>query len=500
MKTRFLALCSVVLSSFASAGIGKSPNVLLICVDDLKPVLGCYGDALAKTPNIDRLASRGMRFDLAYCNQAVCAASRNSLMLGSHCTSIGIYDLSKNFRKAVPDAVTLPQYFMKHGYRTEAVGKIYHTGHGNTNDAASWSVPEIPDKVVEYVDPENQARGMTREEAYFSNKELNRINQLPRGAAWEEADVADNAYADGRIADNGIKLLRAAKERKGTPFFLAIGFVKPHLPLTAPKKYWDMHDPSKFQLPSNKKLPAGAPKYAGKRGGEISNYDGIPGDGMVDDATARKLIHAYYAATSFMDAQLGRLIDELDSLGLSEDTIIVLWGDHGWHLGDHGMWTKHTNYEQANRIPLLIIAPGIAKPGATRQLAESADVYPTLAELAGLPKPVVPQPLDGLSLVPVLKEPSARIRDHATHCFPRGEDRLGRAIRTERYRLVEWKKPGAAPETADLELYDYSLKDPEAENLADRNPEVVRKLRAILSQQPEALAAPGNRLKPDRHP
>lgn len=495
MKTRFFAFFCAVWSSLAAAGTAQRPNVLLICVDDLKPVLGCYGDRLAKTPNIDRLSSRGMRFDLAYCNQAVCAASRNSLMLGSHCTSIGIYDLSKNFRKAVPDAVTLPQYFMKHGYRAESVGKIYHTGHGNTNDDASWSVPAIPDKVVEYLDPKNRANGMTREEAYFSNKELHRIHQLPRGAAWEEVDVPDNAYADGRIADTGIKLLRAAKERKGTPFFIAIGFVKPHLPLTAPKKYWDLHDPSKFQLPSNKKPPVGAPKYAGKRGGEISNYDPIPADGMVDDATARKLIHAYYASTSFMDAQLGRLIDELDCLGLSEETIIVLWGDHGWHLGDHGMWTKHTNYEQANRIPLLIIAPGIAKPGCTRQLAESADVFPTLAELAGLPKPVVPQPLDGLSLAPVLKDPALRIRDHATHCFPRGEDRLGRAIRTERYRLVEWKKPGAAPESADLELYDYTLPDPEAENLAERNPEVIQELRAILNRQPEALSGPGNRLK-----
>lgn len=490
MSIRILAALCALVPVFASAETGKKTNVLLICVDDLKPVLGCYGDPLAKTPNIDRLASRGMRFDLAYCNEAVCAASRNSMMLGSHCTSLGIYDLSQNFRKAVPDAVTLPQYFMKHGYRAEAVGKIYHTGHGNTDDAASWSVPLIPDKVVEYADPKNHAKGMTREEAYFANKELNRINELPRGAAWEDIDVPDNAYADGRIADAGIRMLQAAKDRKDTPFFIAVGFVKPHLPLTSPKKYWDLYDPEKFPLPANKNLPIGAPKYAGKRGGEISNYEGIPADGMVDDATARKLIHAYYAATSFMDAQLGRLLDEFDRLGLAENTVIVLWGDHGWHLGDHGMWTKHTNYEQATRIPLLIIAPGVAKPGVTRQLAESADIYPTLAELAGLPKPEGPQPMDGLSLVPVLKDPSVRIRDHATHCYPRGEDHLGRAIRTEQYRLVEWKKPGAPPETADIELYDYSIPEPEQENLARQKPEIVKQLREILNRQPEALPRP----------
>ena len=484
---RFLLFAA--LGFHAPAADRRPPNILLICVDDLKPALGCYGDKLAKSPNIDRLAARGLQFELAYCNQAVCAPSRNALLTGSRSTSLGIYGLSQNFRLAAPDAVTLPQYFIKHGWRAEAVGKVLHTGHGNHEDAASWSVPPLKEKVVEYLDPKNSANGqLTREEAYFTNQKLDQIGKLPRGSATEISDVPDQAYADGRIADEGIRRLRAASERKDTPFFLALGFVKPHLPLTAPKKYFHLHDPKAFPLAAFQRDPTNAPAFATKRGGEIVNYAPLSVEGLRDEATQRALIHAYYACVSFMDAQVGRVMDELDRLQLADRTIIVLWGDHGWHLGDHGYWTKHTNYEQANRIPLIIVAPGVAKPGGiTRQLAETVDLYPTLAELAGLPAPTGPQPLDGLSLVPVLRDPARRVRDHATHCFARGE-RLGRAIRTERHRLVEWKVPGADPASAGLELYDYETDPHETRNLAASQPEVVARLRAMLARQPEAKA------------
>lgn len=464
------------------------PNVLLLCVDDLKPALGCYGDKGAITPNIDRLAARGVRFDLAYCNQSVCAPSRNNLLLSSRSTSLGIYSLSRNFRAAAPDAVTMPQHFMQHGYRAEAVGKILHTGHGNHDDEASWSVPTHKEKVIEYLDPKNSAGGqLTREEAYFTNQKLGEINKLPRGAAIEVMDVPDGGYADGRIADEGIRRLRAAKAR-ATPFFLAVGLVKPHLPLTAPRRYFEMHPPSKFALAPFQKEPAGAPDYAGKIGGEIVNYDPLTVENLREERTQRALIQAYYACVSYVDAQLGRVLDELDRLDLAKNTLIVLWGDHGWHLGDHGIWTKHTNYEQANRIPLIIVAPGVAAAGAsTRQLAETVDVFPTLAELAGLPAPAGPQRIDGISLVPVLRDPSQTIRDHAYHCFPRGE-RMGRAIRTERHRLVEWRKPGAPADTAAFELYDYEADPLETKNLASARPEVVAHLRAILARHPEAVA------------
>lgn len=483
------ALCGLIDAGASHAADNPRKNVLLICVDDLKPALGCYGDRLAKTPNIDRLAARGMRFDLAYCNQAVCAPSRNNLLLGSRSTSLGIYSLDTNFRVAAHDATTLTQHFMNHGYRAEAVGKVLHTGHGNHDDSASWSVPTKTEKVVEYLDPKNSAGGqLTREEAYFTNQKLDTIASLPRGAAWEVSEVADNTYSDERIADEGIRRLQAAKKHAGAPFFLALGFVKPHLPLTAPKKYWDQHDENAFELALNQRDPVGAPPYAGKRGGEIVNYDPLTSQTLRDEQTQRKLIHAYYACISYVDAQIGRVLDELDRLELANDTIIVLWGDHGWHLGDHGYWTKHTNYEQANRIPLLVIAPGVPRPGSvSTQLAETVDVYPTLAELAGLPAPTGPQPIDGLSLVPVLRDSSKVIRDHAYHCFPRGE-RMGRAIRTARYRLVEWKKPGAAGDTAEFELYDYDTDPAETKNLARSLPDVVAELRKILQRHPEAVA------------
>lgn len=483
------------LGSFLCAGSllgqdGERPNVLLIAVDDLKPTIGAYGDPLAKTPNLDRLAERGMRFDRAYCNQAVCAPSRNNLMVGSRSTSLGVYNLQTNFREAVPDAVTVTQYFMRHGWRAEGIGKVYHIGHGNTDDADSWSVPFQRESVVEYVNPANSADGnLTREEAYFTNQRLDNIRDLPRGAAWENEDVADDAYADGRIADEGIRRLRAARESE-EPFFLALGFVKPHLPFTVPRKYWEIHDRNAFSLAERQTLPEGAPLYAGKGLLELDQYEPIPERPPLDPDLQRTLIHGYYASVSYVDAQIGRVLDELDRLELSDNTIVVLWGDHGWHFGDHGAWTKHTNYEEANRIPFVIFAPGVVAPGSsTGQFAETVDLYPTLAELAGLPPPEVPQSLDGTSLAPVLRDPQARVRDHAYHAYPRrpqGRFLLGRAIRTERYRLVEWKSPGAAPETAEFELYDYEADPGETKNLAKDQPAVLAQMRAILARHPEA--------------
>ncbi len=481
-----LALCPLLLAQ------AQRPNILLILVDDLKPALGCYGDTAVRTPNIDRLAARGMRFDLAYCNQAVCAPSRFTLMLGSHSTSTGLYGLGSTLRKMLPDAVTMPQHFAKHGqYRTESLGKVFHIGHGNEGDPVSFSVPHLKDKVIEYLDPQSTDGGqLTREEALFTNQKLDQIKQLPRGAAFESPAVNDDAYADGRVAAETMRRLQAAQQRRradGTPFFIAAGFVRPHLPFSAPKKYWELHDPAKLPMPVFEKLPAGSPEVAHKRGGEISAYKPVPekDDAEFTPGLKRQLIHGYYASTSFVDAQIGRVIDELDRLGLADNTIIVLWGDHGFHLGDLGIWTKHTNYEQANHIPLLIIAPGITQAGSsTRQLAESVDIFPTLAELAQLPAPAGPQSIDGISLVPVLKDPQARVRDHAYHAFPRKT--LGRAIRTEQHRLVEWKKPGAAPESAEIELYDYAADPFETRNLATEQPDVVNRLRAILARHPEA--------------
>ena len=469
----------------------ERPNVLLILVDDLKPAIGCYGDEIAKTPNIDALAAKGMRFDLAFCNQAVCAPSRFTLMLGSHSTSTGLYGLGSPLRKVLPNAVTMPQHFAKHGgYRTESLGKVFHIGHGNYGDPDSFSQPHFHDKVIEYLEPESTDGGkLTREEAFFTNQKLGQIRSLPRGAAFESPDVADEDYADGRVAAETIKRLQAAKERHDndqTPFFITAGFARPHLPFSAPKKYWDLFEPDNLPMPEYEDLPQDAPQVAGKRGGEINNYKPVPTSGEMPDSLKRQLIHGYYASTAYVDAQIGKVTRELERLGLAERTIVVLWGDHGWHLGDLGIWTKHTNYEQANRIPILFVAPGIATPGtSTKQPAETVDIFPTLCELAGLPLPSGPQPIDGKSLVKVLRDPAARVRDHAFHAYPKRK--LGRAIRTERYRLVAWHNPTEPDESAEYELYDYEADPLERKNLVGEAPEVAAKLKEILSGYPEPV-------------
>ncbi|MDE0737015.1 MAG: sulfatase, partial [Pirellulaceae bacterium] len=380
MHKPLIIFCSLVVAMPAAvtaavqAAAPAPPNVLLILVDDLKPALGCYGDATARTPHIDALAARGMRFNMAYCNQAVCAPSRFTLMLGSHSTSTGLYGLGSQLRQVVPNAVTMPQYFSRHGYRTESLGKVFHIGHGNQGDPQSFSVPHFKDKVIEYLDPASTDGGkLTREEALFTNQKLGQIRSLPRGAAFESPVAKDNDYADGRVAAETIRRLQAAKARReqdGTPFFITAGFVRPHLPFSAPKKYWDLHDPTKLPQPMNENAPQGAPAVAVKKGGEITAYKPVPVTGKISDTLKQTLIHGYYASTSFVDAQIGKVLQELKRLELNDNTIIVLWGDHGFHLGDLGIWTKHTNYEQANRIPILVVAPGVTTPGdSTGQLA-----------------------------------------------------------------------------------------------------------------------------------
>lgn len=455
------------------------PNILLICVDDLKPVLGCYGDTLVKTPHIDRLASRSVRFDAAYCNQAVCSPSRNSLLTGLRPQTLGIYDLGTNFRMGRPNAVTLPQWFKANGYLSQGLGKIFHVGHGNTNDEASWSVPYFRGKVVDYALPENK-RELSREEAMFDNKSP---SNLPRGAALENADVPDDTYSDGKVAAEAVRRLEAAAKNPGQPVFLAVGFLKPHLPFCAPRKYWDLYKTDQFQLPSVRKAPEGAPAYAPTSFGELRNYKDVPDKGEITEALQRKLIQGYHAATSYMDAQVGKVLDALEASNLMENTIIVLWGDHGWHLGDHGMWSKHTNYEQATRIPLLVRNPGRTEAGTSAALVETVDIYPTLCDLAGLK---TPEKLDGISFASLVTGKSSKgERDHITHVFPRG-NRLGRAIRTPTHRLVEWKTIGEPAESADLELYDYAADPLERKNLAREQPETVARMRDLLAKQPEA--------------
>lgn len=468
----------------------ERPNVLLICIDDLKPLLNCYGDTSVKSPNIDALANRGVMFKCAYANQAVCAPSRNALLTGFRSTTLGIYDLATNFRYSKPDAVTLPQYFKENGYRSEGLGKVFHYGHGNHEDDASWSVPFWRSEVVNYALEEHaDANKNSREAALFNNVSGAKAKDLAKGVAYESADVPDNTYPDGKTADEAIKRLDNAAKDPKTPFFLAVGFVKPHLPFCAPKKYWDLYDPASFKLAERKTLPDGAPPYAGHDWQELRNYAGMPDEGPVPDDEARKLIHGYHAAVSFVDAQVGRVMEALEKDGLAKNTIVILWGDHGWHLGDHGLWCKHTNFEEATHIPFMIYDPRAKHGhGVSSSLVESVDLYPTLCKLAGLP---VPSGLDGASFDQLLENPNAPTKDFILHAYPRGA-RIGSAVRTARYRLVEWKFPREDRSKSVYELYDY-VEDPgENKNLINDKPEVAAQLKAILAKQPP--------LKPQIHP
>lgn len=479
----------------AGAGAKKPLNVLFIAADDLKPLLGCYGVPLIKTPNIDRLAAGGLLFNRAYCQQAVCAPSRNSLLTSLHCDTIGIYDLATFFRTTVPDAVTLPQFFKQHGYQTQSLGKIFHTGHGNHDDPASWSAPSWRPKGGMYASPENRDTEKKKyETARAQGIPAAQMPRLPNGPATECADVADAAYSEGLIAAEAIRQLGQLKNQ---PFFLAVGFLKPHLPFCAPKKYWDLYQRSDFKLPQRQTLPEGTPELASNQSSEPRSYSDIPKLGPIDEASGLKLLHGYHATVSYLDAQVGKVLAELDRQGLAESTVVILWGDHGWHLGDHGLWSKHTNFEQAARVPLIIRVPGQKNAGVkTDALVEFVDIYPSLAQLCALP---VPEKIEGTSFVPLLDDPRRPWKKAAFHLFPRavkGQGKyLGKAVRTDRYRLVEWTTPGK-PALTKLELYDYEKDPEETVNLA-AHPEhagTVKELRELLQKGwRAALPAAGDR-------
>ncbi|MCX5659742.1 MAG: sulfatase [Planctomycetota bacterium] len=429
---------------------------------------------------MDRLAARGLLFERAYCAQAVCSPSRTSLLTGCRPDTTRVYDLETHFRKTLPNVVTLPQHFKANGYHTQAFGKIYH---GGLDDPASWSSPLTYPKNEWYQLPENRAlmkkrlENLKDDDAKVSAVALGRI----RGAPVECADVPDNAYGDGAIADDAIEALRKIKDK---PFFLAAGFLKPHLPFVAPKRYWDLYRREEIALADNPFFPKGAPALAGTTWGELRAYHGIPATGPVTDDQARTLIHGYLACVSYVDAQIGRLLDELDRLGLRENTIVVLWGDHGWKLGEHGLWCKHTNFEMDTRSTLIVAAPGQASAGTpgkhTTALTEFVDIYPTLCELSGLP---LPQHLEGTSFAPLLETPDRAWKQAAFSQYPRGGGVMGYSMRTDRYRYTQWQEQKSHKVVA-RELYDHQLDPEENRNVADdpANAKLVAQLGAQLNE------------------
>lgn len=482
----------------AQSGPNKRPmNVLFIAADDLRPALGCYGDSLAITPHIDALAARGTVFERNYCQQAVCAPSRNSLMTGLRPDTIGIYNLQTFFRTTVPNVVTLPQQFKQSGYTAVRLGKIYHPAHGNHDDALSWSTQaDLPNgkklgegEAREALAPFGESR--TQAVAQLKPKPENPVappkaGGKKNGPPYESPDVGDSELRDGQIADGAIEWLQQFKEN-GQPFFLGVGFQKPHLPFIAPKKYWDLHDAKKFKPSEDRTPPVGAPPYAYHGVGELATYAGTPrGKDPVSDVEAVKLIHGYYAATSYVDAQVGRVLAELDRLGLRENTIIVLWGDHGFQLGENGEWAKQNNYEFATRSPLIVAAPGFAGGQKTGALTEFVDIYPSLCEMTGVPAPAT---LEGTSFVPLMKNPNRAWKSAAFSHWPLGVTGgtipkpvtgMGRAMRTQRYRFVEWTHIDGSP--TEYELYDYQTDPHEDLNLAiqPKNKALVEQMKAKL--------------------
>lgn len=465
----------------------KRYNVLLLLVDDLRPTLGVYGDTVAQTPEIDAWATQAHVFERAYTNQAVCVASRYNLLLGARSTSTGLYDFGRSFRQFYPDAVTLPEYFKNNGYHTEAIGKVFHVGHNTYNDEQSWSVPHYADLLVEYADKTN--KGTTREEALFANKSWAEANGLAKGAAWECLDVPDETYADGRVANRAVDRL-AQMSQQEKPFFMAVGFARPHLPFSVPQKYWARYDPMEIPLPSYQENPLHAPAFATKRDGEIAQYKGIPWAKDTDpfpDSLTRKLLHGYYAGTSYVDAQIGKVLQQLKTTGLAKNTIVVLWGDHGYLLGEMGMWTKHVNYELANRIPLIIAHPDLPNSyHKSKNFIETVDIFPTLVDLCGLGTVPVQQPMDGKSYKKYLQGLDAMPRQSVYHSFPRA-GKLGRAVRNEQYRLIEWRAFNSQ-EVPIYELYAYDKDLVERENIWHAQHPAFIALKAVLDKEPQALA------------
>lgn len=439
----------------------ERPNVLFIAVDDLRTELGCYGSAHIQSPNIDRLARSGTTFLRAYCQQAVCSPSRTSLMTGLRPDSTKVYDLVTHFRKNVPDVVTLGQHFKQSGYYSVSMGKIYHGGY---DDLPTWSEPaRKPNGGEGYVTAENKQL-IAKKLAAAKKRGLKgkALSRAARGTPTEMADVPDNAYTDGAIAELAVDTMRELSKRD-EPFFLAVGFVKPHLPFNAPKRYWDLYDPEKIKLAENPFPPENVTPYSLTNSGEIRVYEGIPAKDDIPPEQARRLKHGYYACISFTDANVGKLLDELEKLGLADNTIVVLWGDHGWKLGEHNAWCKHTNFENDAHAPLIIHAPGQKSPGQeTSALVEFVDIYPTLCDLAGLPKP---KHLEGSSAARLLDAPQQPWKPAAFSQYPRGSV-MGYSMKTDRYRFTAWKDKKTG-KVAATELYDHETDPAENDNIAD---------------------------------
>lgn len=480
----------------AKKQVEPKKNVLLIVVDDLRPDLGCYGNAQMRTPHIDRLAASGLTFLRSYCQQAVCNPSRTSMLTGLRPDTTRIYDLQTHFRRYLPDAVTLPQQFRRAGYETTAFGKIFHKPQ--LNDYPSWSIaPWIP-RQHGWRAAENEAFArenwrLLRENGWVSDERFyfDPNKRGPRRAgetgwglkSWRAPDAADGDLPDGETAREAA----AALERlggEGSPFFMAVGFLRPHLPFTAPSRYFDLYPREAVEESAAPLPPAGAPVYALHDSAELRGYDDIPRQGAIPVGKARELIRAYRASVSYIDAQVGVLLDALERSGLAENTVAALWGDHGYHLGGLGLWNKHSNFEAATHTPLIVRAPGLRNVGRkTKALNEAVDIYPSLCDICGVSHAAH---LEGSSWMPLFANPNQIWKRAAFSQYPREipgvGPGMGYSMRTSRYRYTEWSGIDSPFKAA--ELYDYRGNAYERRNLANlpRHASLVNGLSRMLRE------------------
>ena len=493
--------CFLIVGFTDNATEKHQPNILFIPIDDLRPDFETYGNVAIKTPNITRIANKGVTFTKAYCQQAVCNPSRASLLTGLRPDDLKVWDLQTPFRKNKPNVVTIPQYFKQNGYTTIGLGKAFHNIFP---DSLSWTkdvyIKDYPfDPDAMYFSEENLKIIETKKQKFITENNQTRIDKYGiwyiKANATENTNVSDDAYYDGVQTTEAIRQLQQLKAN-GKPFFLSVGYYKPHLPFNAPKKYWDLYDKNKIQLSDNQYIPKGSPAFAVHGDQELRSYDDFkdlpkPTDGTLSETRQRELLHGYYACVSYIDAQIGRLVDALEALGLAENTVIVLWGDHGWKLGEHNSWAKQSNYEIDTRVPLIVSGKGIkAKGQKSASLVEFIDVFPSLCELSSLP---IPKNLAGKSFYPMLQNSKNRTKDAAFSQFLLGrfpkkqisvDEKMGYAIRTDKYRYVEWYnwENDKRGEYLTNELFDHTKDPKENENIAENssNQLIIKDLKKKL--------------------
>lgn len=480
-------LLGPVAATRAADRLPQRPNVLFLASDDMRPQLGCYGDPVVQSPNIDRLAARGMVFQRAFCQQALCSPSRISLLSGRHPWTTKIYSIGPPLRSTMPDVVTLPQLFKNNGWFARSLGKVYHVG---IDDPDSWSVPSWVSRKPRY-GPEGtaevQAAAAKLRAEGIGDPDKGPQKPFYAGPAFESPDCEDDELTDGDIAREAVQALGELAKKPEQPFFLAVGFVNPHVPWVAPKRYHDLYDPADIRIPDNRYPPRDAPSYAARSGDDFYWYGNVPKDRNITNQFGTRCLHGYLAAISYVDACVGRVLDELDRLGLRDETVVVFWSDHGYYMGEHNWWGgKHNNYEGATRAPLIVAAPGMKAAGQTTDaLVEFVDIYPTLAELAGLP---VPDGLEGTSFAPLLNDRAKPWKGSAISEYPKGGHR-GTAMRTDRYRYVEWRDKSG--QLADRELYDHQTDPQENQNVAGKpeNAELIERLAAEIEASRAARKA-----------